>query len=64
MTRTNDDVPLDCTTSQQTTIMGANVVDRVELAVNVEHSNQRVIDFDLCIVARRNGGEGSDGEPS
>ena len=60
---TNDDIAFDRTASQSAAIVRADVVDCVELAVDIEDRDQRVIDFDLCEVAADDGSGGSDGNP-
>src|ERR1700741_3484927 len=50
---TNDYVTFDGAASEFTTVVGAYIVDGVDLPADVEHGDQLRVDFDLRIVTGR-----------
>ena len=49
--RTDHHITIDCAASEFAAIVRTRIFDRVERAMNIEHRNERRIDFKLCVVA-------------
>ena len=64
MTRTDDDIAIDCSARELAAIMRADIFNRIELAADVEHGDERTVDLDLRVVTGGDGSGGRDCNPS